>query len=82
MSDLRKALKMDCTFTIAMERGTTTILVIARRGEAQFFVQSGVAELGYLNEFEQLEVAATAALRLLAEKSAQQAVGADPLPPH
>ena len=64
-----------------MERGQTTILVVARRGETQLFVQEGFEEFGYLNEFEQLEVAAASVLRLLAEKSAQQGNAAELLPP-
>jgi hypothetical protein len=69
MSYLRKALKLGCTFTISMEHDHQYLVIAVERDETKLFTQTGVAELSYLIEFEQLEVAASAALRILAEKS-------------
>jgi hypothetical protein len=69
MSYLRKALKLGCTFTVSMEQDHQSIVVDVTHNEIKLFTQTGVTELSYLIEFEQLELAADAALRILAERS-------------
>ena len=61
MSDLVKALKSGVIFEIAMPQPYQT-RIIAKHGERQLFVQYNIKEL---NDFEQLEIAAQAANRLL-----------------
>lgn len=64
MSDLVTALKAGVVFEIAMPFQYET-RIIAKHGERQLFVQYNIKEL---NDFEQLEVAAQAANRLLTEQ--------------
>jgi hypothetical protein len=64
VSDLVKALKGGVIFEIAMPFPYET-RIIAKHGERQLFVQYNIKEL---NDFEQLEVAAQAANRLLSEQ--------------
>lgn len=71
MENLRKALKNGCCFGLTFDENDILCIVV-KKGNATFFRQTGEV-YGFLSEFEQLEMAAKAANRLLLEMAVKTA---------